>query len=196
MNEGKRSKNKNGIVCEHGINDMPRGWYSESEWNKIVYEKWCSMLSRVYSEKNTHPKYLQATIQLEFHWLSYFVDNIKKIDGYDEEKFIKKELSLDKDIKSNGKNKEYSIKNCLFVSSSENTKQSNETMSYEHMMGKNNPRARCVEQRTLNGDLIKVWDCIILASKELNICKSSIKNCCTGRYKSAGNFKWNYVDRK
>ena len=123
-----------GIVCEKGINDMPNGWIKKSEWNKKVYNKWKCMLERVYSEKvhNNSPTYINTTLQLEMHWLSYFVEHFKKINGYDEEKFLSGELELDKDIKSNGQNKEYSVNNCMLVSRSENSKQSNKTMDYSH----------------------------------------------------------------
>lgn len=107
----------NNIVYEHGINDMPRGWTKANKWNYKVYVKWRDMLRRVYSE-NFHKKqstYINTTLQLEMHWLSYFVEHFKEIDGYDDEKFLKGELELDKDIKSNGQNKEYSIENCMLV---------------------------------------------------------------------------------
>ena len=116
-----------GIVSEKGINDMPRGWRLENRWNEIVYVRWSSMLNRVY--KNEY--YIDTTIQLEMHWLSYFAEHIKEIDCYNEEKFLNGELELDKDIKSNGKNHEYSIKNCVFVSRTENIKQANKTRNNE-----------------------------------------------------------------
>ena len=128
-----------GIVYEHGINDMYRGWYIENEWNKQVYQKWNSMLRRVYSDEyhQKHPTYIKCSCQLELHWLSYFVEHITEIEGYDYEKFMNGELILDKDIKSNGKNKEYSIENCMFVSSTENSIQAVKTR--EHLQGENHP---------------------------------------------------------
>lgn len=117
---------KYGLVYEHGINDMPYGWIKENKWNKKVYQKWTSMLNRVYSEKyhKRNPAYIDSTCQLELHWLSYFVKHIIEIEGYDYNMFMCGVLHLDKDIKSNGKNKEYSIKNCMFVTQTENSKQS------------------------------------------------------------------------
>ena len=50
-------RNKEGTVCNgKAINDMPRSWYSESEYNKRVYVVWCNMINRCYSEK-WHEKY-------------------------------------------------------------------------------------------------------------------------------------------
>lgn len=129
------------IVCEYGINDMYRGWYGESDWNKRIYSLWRNMLKRCYSESchKTNPTYIDCTCQLELHWLSYFVEHVVKIKGYEYEKFMNGELVLDKDIKTNGKNKEYSIENCMFVSVAENTKQANKTRDNSYLQGENHP---------------------------------------------------------
>ena len=131
---------KNNIVYEHGINDMCYGWTKENEWNHKVYEKWNKMLQRVYSEKyhEKQPTYINCTLCLEWHYLSKFIKDFKKIDGYDEEKFLNGELELDKDIKSNGKLKEYSLNNCMLVSRKENSKQSVSTRNNDYMTGENN----------------------------------------------------------
>ena len=163
---------------------MPKGWTKANKWNGLVYDKWNHMIQRVYSEKlhEKLPTYTNVTLQLELHWLSFFVNHIKEIDGYNEEKFLSGELVLDKDIKSNGENKEYSIENCIFVTNSENSKQATKTRIYDtgenHYMfgkhlseetkqklsiknsGKNNNRSKTVAQFTKDGKiLIKVYDC-------------------------------------
>ena len=195
-----------GIIQEKGINDMPKGWAKKTEWNYKVYNRWKSMLERVYEEKyhNKQPTYINATLQLEMHWLSYFVEHFKEIDGYDEEKFLKGELELDKDIKSNGTNKEYSIENCMLVSKSINSKQANKTRDYSNIkkerngmynvrrFGENNPRALKVIQYDKQGNIIKIWDYIKQASLELKIKDSNISECCKGKRKSAGGFIWKY----
>lgn len=198
------------IAQEKGINDMPYGWYSENKWNKMCYTKWYDMLRRCYDDKchEKQPTYINATLQLELHWLSYFVKHIKEIDGYDEEKFLNGELVLDKDIKSNGTNKEYSIENCMFVSDSENSIQANSTRKYlkgdEHpLYGKertkeikdkisnvlsdgrlrreNHGRFNSgykVCQYDNNMNLIKIWDNATRASEELKLDKNNIRKCC------------------
>ena len=145
-----------GIICGAGINDMTRGWASASEYNKKVYRVWCSMLNRCYSEKyhEKNPTYINTTLQLEWHWLSYFTENIQKIDGFDYELFMNGELNLDKDIKSNGECKEYSLENCKFVSKSENSKQANKTRDNTYLQGENNPMygvRRCGENHPWYG---------------------------------------------
>lgn len=163
---------------------MPKGWTKANKWNRLVYDKWNHMIQRVYSEKlhDKLPTYTNVTLQLELHWLSYFVEHIEKIDGYKRELFLKGEQVLDKDIKSNGTIKEYSIENCKFVTNIENSKQAMKTREYEcgenHYMfgkhlseetkqklssknkGKNNSRSKTVAQYTEDGKtLIKIYNC-------------------------------------
>lgn len=126
------------IVCGYGINDTCYGWTAD-KINKIIYKRWRHVLMRVYDEKfhKKNPTYINCTLCLEWHYLSKFAEDFKKLDGYNEEKLLNGELELDKDIKSNGTNKEYSLENCMLVSKSENIKQSNKTREYE--CGENHP---------------------------------------------------------
>lgn len=186
------------IVREHGINDTPYGWTKKNEWNKKVYQKWQNMLERVYSEKyhDKKPTYINCTLCLEWHYLSKFAEDFIKIDGYDEEKFLNGELVLDKDVKSNGTNKEYSLENCVLISKTENSKQACKTRDNKQFKGENNPfygkhhsketkeimsknkkgkfsgenhpRCRKIAQRDINGNLIKIWSYIKQISEELD----------------------------
>ena len=194
-----------GIVCEHGINDMSKEWM---ENNKKIYTLWSNLIKRIYDEKihKKHPTYINATLQIEFHWLSYFAEHIKEIDGYNEEKFLNGELQLDKDIKSDGKNKEYSIENCMFVSARENTKQAMKTRDNSYLQkenhpmygkhhseeskqkmskakkesgsskGKNNPKSKTVIQYDEKMNIIKIWDYAKQISEELSINYGTLKS--------------------
>ena len=51
---------------------------------------------------------------------------------------------------------------------------------------------RKVIQFDLNGNQIKEWDSITVASNELNILRTSIVHTCTGRQKTCGGFIWKY----
>lgn len=51
-----------------------------------------------------------------------------------------------------------------------------------------------VSQYDLKGNLIKVWDGIINAERKLKIFNTSIVECCKGRRKTAGGFKWKYFE--
>ena len=125
------------LVQGHGINDMPYGWASENEWNKIVYQKWASMFRRCYNEEFHKTKegknYIGCTVCERWLILSNFVDDFEKIDGYDREKFLNGELVLDKDIKSGGTNKQYIIEECLLTTQEENTKEANRTREYHEL---------------------------------------------------------------
>lgn len=179
---------KYGVVSEKGINDMPSGWTRENEWNYKVYCRWHSILRRIYDEKiqNKYPTYIKVTICLEWHWLSNFVKDIVLIEGYDEEKFLKGEIDLDKDIKSNNENKEYSFNNCLFVSKKENIGYSNKTSGNKNNKGK-------VAQYDKQGNLIRVWDYAKKAKEQLNI--NHIEECCNFHEINCNKEKW-YKEHK
>lgn len=53
---------------------------------------------------------------------------------------------------------------------------------------------RKIVQLTLNNDLIKVYESIIDAQKKTNILSSNICNCCRNNRKTAGGFKWMYLE--
>ena len=47
-----------------------------------------------------------------------------------------------------------------------------------------------------NNHLIKRWDSLKQASKELGICKSTISMCLNGRYETAGGYVWKFDIKK
>lgn len=53
-------------------------------------------------------------------------------------------------------------------------------------------RAKPVIQLSLSGKPIKEWRSAIIASKELNICRTSIYLCIHGKRKYAGGYLWKY----
>lgn len=59
--------------------------------------------------------------------------------------------------------------------------------------GKPSLKRRQVKQLTLQGDLIKIWDCILDAEKETNSSSSKIVLVCKGERKTHNNFKWEYI---
>lgn len=181
-------------VVGMGINDMSYGWRTENEWNKKVYQKWADMIIRCYSEREhkRNPAYKNCIVCERWLLLSNFVEDFIKIDGYDKENFLNGELELDKDIKSNGAVKEYSLDNCMLVSKTENSIQASKTRDYSKWNGASNPKAKKIVQYDKQGNLIKIWDYIRQASEELGINEKSISACCRGKYKSAGGYIWKY----
>jgi group I intron endonuclease len=62
------------------------------------------------------------------------------------------------------------------------------------LAGKKNPNARKVSQYGLDGNLIKVWDCMSDASRELGTSNQGIYNCCNGYSKKCVGFVWKYYE--
>ena len=55
---------------------------------------------------------------------------------------------------------------------------------------------RKVKQYSINGELIKIWESISIASRELNISPSTICQCCRGKFKQTAGYIWKYADNK
>lgn len=51
-----------------------------------------------------------------------------------------------------------------------------------------------VEQYDLQGNLLNIFYGTKEAERSTGINQGNISKCCTGRYKSAGGFKWKYTD--
>ena len=81
------------------------------------------------------------------------------------------------------------IDNLEWVSKSDNI------LHAVHQLGTINPPyiKRKVNQYTLQGEYIKSWDYIKLATLELGIDNSSITKCCKGILKQTGGYKWGYA---
>lgn len=60
------------------------------------------------------------------------------------------------------------------------------------MVYKRNSVGKSVKQYSKEGTLIKVFNTIADASRELKILTTNISKCCKGLRKSAGNFIWKY----
>ena len=61
---------------------------------------------------------------------------------------------------------------------------------YNKPSGKDCPNSKRICQISLDGKLIKIWDCATDASNKLNIDQSSISMVCKGKRKTAGGFVW------
>lgn len=51
-----------------------------------------------------------------------------------------------------------------------------------------------IEQKTMDGNVLKTWNSMSEASRATGIPISNITHCCRGRIKHAGGFKWDYLD--
>lgn len=63
-------------------------------------------------------------------------------------------------------------------------------------MGADSSRARPIAQYKLDGNLIKVWNCIADASHQLNVSASAISSACKGKNKTAGGYQFRYANRE
>lgn len=63
------------------------------------------------------------------------------------------------------------------------------------LYGKENPKARRVEQYDLENNFIKLWYSIVDASNDLKIDSSDISAVCKGKRKTAGGYMWKYERR-
>lgn len=84
------------------------------------------------------------------------------------------------------------IKNLEWSNRSLNLKHAFATGLEKPMKGANSPRAKRVLQLDLSGNIVKEWNCIAEAERELNI--QGITGCCRGRSKTAGGFRWCYYN--
>ena len=201
------------MIYNKGINDMHRGWRLENNRNYKVYQVWHNMLVRCYSEKvhEKQPTYKDCIVCQRWLLLSNFIEDYKLIDGYNEKKFLEGKLCLDKDIKSNGINKEYSLENCMWVSKEENSRQATKTRNNSYLQSENNLYSVKIAQYDKKGKLIRIWNCGYDIQRELGVNQSSISTCCrfwemncnkeewfkTHKdypHKSAGGYVWKYYE--
>ena len=100
-----------GIACKGNVSSI------EPLFNKLAFKRWYAMLERCYYEKAIGYKaYGARGVTVNSRWLVFenYLEDIRKIDGFDEELYLKGEIQLDKDILYEG-NKEYSFDKCIFV---------------------------------------------------------------------------------
>jgi hypothetical protein len=50
-----------------------------------------------------------------------------------------------------------------------------------------------IVQKSLDGNVVQIWDSVTLASNTLKIIKSSISKCCRGKQNTAGEWCWMYL---
>lgn len=59
--------------------------------------------------------------------------------------------------------------------------------------GKDCPNSKQVIQLTLDGEVVRKWDCITDVKRELGINHSHIGSCCSGKRKTSNGYKWCYA---
>lgn len=64
--------------------------------------------------------------------------------------------------------------------------------SKKGLYGVHHNRHKSVAQLDLNGNLIKIWDCVKQVEDVLGISRCNISSCANGKLKTAGGYKWTY----
>lgn len=85
---------------------------------KKVYQLWYNMNKRCYNQGSPDYKYyggIGITTSEDWKELDRFIEQIDKIKGFNEERFLNGELVLDKDTERMD-NKIYSVETCEFIS--------------------------------------------------------------------------------
>ena len=52
-----------------------------------------------------------------------------------------------------------------------------------------------VVQMDLSGNEIKIWNSMEEAGKAIGICRSGISECCSGKHRTAGGYRWKYAEK-
>ena len=99
--------------------------------------------------------------------------------------YLMKEPSIDR-INSKGN---YEFNNCRYIELFENKSRANINRNYKSL---HNSRNRKIKQISIFGNTIELFDSIAEASKQLNICASSISECAKHKRKTAGKYIWRY----
>ena len=71
-----------------------------------------------------------------------------------------------------------------------------ENIKHAYKIGLQKPSYKKIFQFDLNNNFIKEWEYMKLASEQLKINYGDIVQCCKGRRKTAGGYKWRYVNEK
>ena len=105
-----------GVACTGNI--PTRGKYGP------YYTVWNSMVHRCYAEQDGKYRIYANTTVCD-RWLVFanFYEDCKSIDGFDEAKFLRNELVLDKDLKQRHQtHKVYSPETCTWLTKAENAR--------------------------------------------------------------------------
>ena len=150
------------------------------EWNL-----WHNMLSRCYNTKSKdYNSYGKIGVHVHKEWLCFenFINDLKNIEGYNEELFLKGEIVLDKDLKQQDidpGDKIYSKETCCFINKKLNEKLRNSN-KYKKQFIAIDPK----------GNKIEVTGIIDYCNKN-NLEYSSIRKCLKGTWKQYK--KWHFI---
>lgn len=165
-------------LCGVGVigNIKTRGKY------KTLYTIWRNMIIRCYNGKN--PAYSgSVTVSDKWKTFEYFVEDVPKIDGWDESAFNAGVLVIDKDIKQrNYKNKIYSLETCMWLNKHENAPIQDR-------------QQRAFIAISPDGDIYTDYN-ITAFGRRFNLERKQISAVLHKRFRSTKGWTFNYVDEE
>lgn len=150
--------------------------------NEKYYNIWRGIIRRCYDPRRKDYKSYGGkgvAVSDRWHCFEYFLEDICKVDGYDEQMFLEGKIELDKDIKSHN-SKLYSLETCTFVTPKENSK---------HKDVKNTKFTAI----TPNGETIVSEKNIAYFAKENDLRESGVINVLKGRQKTTKGWRFYYT---
>jgi len=97
----------------------------------------------------------------------------------------------------NGKKYDNKLENLEWCTASENGLHGYRVLGYQAWVkgryGKKHPTSKPVIQKTIEGNLVKRWDCALDAVKTYGFDSGSITRVCQGKYRQHKGFIWKYA---
>lgn len=155
-----------------------------SKLDNLLYDRWYSILSRNYNMNDSHYNgYGGKGHRVSDDWLNFtnFYYDVILIEGYEEDKFLNKEIELDKDFKQDGiESKIYSKETCIWIDKTKNhKKQSSKQKKFEAISPNNN---------------IYYHDNIREFGRIHNICNNTIRYSLKNKTKTKNGWTFKYCD--
>lgn len=203
-----------GIIIENGnycvyIHTSPNGKMYVGQTRQKPEYRWNN--GNGYLSKNKHGKYSQPALAhaiIKYGWDNFeheiVASNLTKEEADNFEKLLIKKLNtMDSrygyNLREGGQNSEISEETRKKISetlkgnilSEETRKKMSESRKGKYT-GSNSPCAKKVVQYDLQGNLIKIWNSIVEAERELGLTEYSISRCCNDVHTTTGGFIWRY----
>lgn len=112
-----------GVGCFGKVNKKDFSYYDRA------YKKWTDMMNRCYNEKRRHYKWYKS-IKVSARWkcFEYFINDLSKLEGFEEWLLNPGKFHLDKDYK---KANYYDVETCVFLHEAQNVGLANAERFYE-----------------------------------------------------------------
>lgn len=169
--------------------DYKRLRNNDYELYEVLYSRWRSMLHRCYSKSNH--KYhiygaLGVTVSERWHNLSNYINDVKKLPGFDRDLVIYNELQLDKDkLQQSVESKVYSKNTCCWISAKEQSKY----IDYEKASSNQAIPVKCI----ISNNLYSIEPSISSCSRKYNIPEYIISSVLKNKRNDYNGHKFEYI---